>query len=68
MTNASTRLAAAVLAALLSAAIPPAAAAPAAKPGQSTSSNGYRPVPIIRDHRAVPQKWSRPRHHHRHDR
>ena len=32
----------------------------------TAAANGYRPPPVVRDHRQNPQPWSLPRHYHRH--
>jgi hypothetical protein len=74
MTRPSTRLlttaAAAIAAALLLADMPEAEARGAsAKSTVGGSADGYRPKPVIRDHRKDPQQpWTLPPHYHRHGR
>ena len=32
----------------------------------ATGAYGYKPPPVVRDHRQNPQPWALPRHYHRH--
>jgi hypothetical protein len=65
-----TAAAAAVAGGLLLADIPQAQARSAgATSATAKAADGYRPRPVIRDHRKSPQQpWTLPPHYHRHDR